>query len=119
MTQEKSERVPYTKSDKMDLTACQRDMLKFMKNATSYYRFLLCLICSTSFKKYFKMLSQTRDVRVLPIRSQRDMYLDDLKATFQSKDAEDDAVWDAVEAEVDTVEQLEEEAVFDGVSYAS
>jgi hypothetical protein len=151
MKKKESERVPYesVQSDEK-LTKCQRHMLQYMKNATLYYRFLLCLICSTSFTNYFDMLSKTPlPFLLMPALYQRELYVDHFEKTFVSKvkkpkakkpqvkkikvkrikddaemvaveaDAVADAVGNAVEAEVDTVEQLDEEAVFDGVSYAS
>lgn len=125
----------------MHLTVCQSRMLEDMNNATLYYRFLLCLICSTSFKNYFDMLSKP----LTPGVDLRELYVDHFEKTIVSKvkkakvekakvekakakrpnvDAVRvavvaDAVGNAVEAEVDTVGQLEEEALFEGVSYAS
>ena len=74
-------------------------MLKLLKNASTHYRFLLYLICSSSFKTYFDVIKESLGSSILPIRGDMKLYIGQV-----------------VDAAVEVDGQLEDEAPFEGVS---
>ena len=115
-------------SDMKELTLPQTEMLRLLKRASTHYRFLLSLICSSSFKTYFNMITASDSFKksLLPVRDQRKLYADSVSFQFDSAedteqigvrefmDVEDDS--EVVDAEVNVDDRLEDEAPSEGVS---
>lgn len=100
-------------------------MFKLLKRASTHYRFLLYLICSSSFKNYFDVIANLPGETVLPDRGHINSY-DFFFRRFEPKmDMEQigEVVDAEVEAEVEADGQLEDEAIdeapFEGVSKTS
>jgi len=105
-----SERIPLVESDGMDLTERQTEVLMLLKRGTTHYRFLLYLICSSSFKNYFDMIGTF----VLPVRRQKLLYIG-YSRKFRSNTTEDvEQIGQDVDYEVEADVQLEDEAPFEG-----
>lgn len=92
--------------------------------ASNYYRFLLAIICSTSFKDYFEMIKESQSKKnLLPVREQRDFYYEYLQRKPNNsrdpnlKHTGDDVIEanEGEDAEVE-VDELDDGGLINGVS---
>jgi hypothetical protein len=105
----------------MDLTKAQQVVITYLLRARTHYKFLLSVICSTSFKAYFDMIMASRGQSLLPFRRHRylyDSYLRQFGSNISLEPTEMvvDAEAGVVDTEVDVDMQMEDEASFEGVS---
>lgn len=108
-----SERIPLVESDGMDLTERQTEVLMLLKRGTTHYRFLLYLICSSSFKNYFDMIGNF----VLPVRRQKLLYIGysrKFRSNTRHTTEDVEQIGQDVDYEVEADVQLEDEAPFEG-----
>jgi hypothetical protein len=92
-----------------DLSPQQKRVFDLLKIASNHYRFLLVIICSSSFKAYFEMIKETQGQNVLPVREQRGLY-DEYSQKFQTNDAKDVKQIEDAEVDVKQIEDAEVEA---------
>jgi hypothetical protein len=94
-------------------------VLGLLKIASIHYRFLLYLICSSSFKDYFELMKASFGQSMLPDRKLMKVYLGQVAdAEVVNAEVVDAEVVDAevVDAEVEVDWPEEDEAPFEGVS---
>jgi hypothetical protein len=105
----------------VDLTEAQQVVIRCLRRAGTHYKFLLSVICSTSFKAYFDMITASLGQALLPSRRSRYLYDGYLRRfgsniSLEPTEMVVDAEAGVVDAEVDVDMQMENEASFEGVS---
>jgi hypothetical protein len=114
MIKDKVSRETALESFEQEMSAQQHTVFDLLQKASNHYRFLLVIICSTSFKTYFEMIMVGSMGYLLPVREQRNTY-GAFKRGFQPSIATDSDVkqpdeLEDVAVEADEWEDAEVEA---------
>jgi len=108
MIKDKVSRETALESMEQEMSIQQRAVFNLLQMASNHYRFLLVIICSTSFKAYFEMITAGLKGCLLPLREQRHVF-DAYKSRFQPNIATDSDVKQPDESEDAEVEAGESE----------